>query len=173
MEEWFLNLREWNAVLMENSWIKFGIRTSEENISKNIDIADKWKIFTSKGNGGAGILNNESAVAILGKAYIGKPQSVCTDSLIPIGCFDSEKEAINLQKYMCTKFLRFMVGILKVSQNVSQNVYRFVPLQDFTSNSDINWDVPISVIDSSLYLKYGLSEKEISIIEKMIRPMLL
>ena len=147
--------------------------TSEENISKNIDIADKWKIFTSKGNGGAGILNNESAVAILGKAYIGKPQSVCTDSLIPIGCFDSEKEAINLQKYMCTKFLRFMVGILKVSQNVSQNVYRFVPLQDFTSNSDINWDVPISVIDSSLYLKYGLSEKEISIIEKMIRPMLL
>ncbi len=66
-----------------------------------------------------------------------------------------------------------MVGILKVSQNVSQNVYRFVPLQDFTSNSDINWDVPISVIDSSLYLKYGLSEKEISIIEKMIRPMLL
>jgi hypothetical protein len=37
-------------------------------INKNIDIADKWKIFTSKGNGGAGLLTDNKQVAILGKA---------------------------------------------------------------------------------------------------------
>ncbi|EOH85419.1 hypothetical protein UAS_01935 [Enterococcus asini ATCC 700915] len=145
--------------------------TSKTNISKNLEIADKWKVFTSKGNGGAGILNNEKPVAIIGKAYIGKPQSACTDSLIPIGCFDTKEEAVNLQKYMTTKFFRFMIGILKVSQNISQNVYRFVPLLDFTNSSTINWKETPSNIDAQLYQKYGLSEDEIQMIDTMVKPM--
>ncbi len=145
--------------------------TEVKNITKNEKILKSWKIFTSKGNGGAGTLNDEKAVMILGKSYIGKPMSACTDSLIPIGCFDTEIEAVNLQKYMSTKFLRFMVGILKVSQNVSQNVYQFVPMQDFTNNSDIDWSKSISEIDKQLYKKYNLSEEEIDYIEKMIKPM--
>ena len=145
--------------------------TNKENITKNIEIADKWKVFTSKGNGGAGILNSEKAVAIIGKAYIGKPMSVCTDSLIPIGCFDSEEEATHLQKYMTTKFFRFMIGILKVSQNIYQNVYRFVPMQDFTANSGIDWASSISNIDQQLYKKYGFTPEEIELIESMIKPM--
>ena len=72
---------------------------------------------------------------------------------------------------MSTKFLRFCVGILKVSQNLYQNVYSFVPLQDFTSNSDIDWSKSISEIDNQLYAKYGLSEDEITFIESKIKPM--
>lgn len=145
--------------------------TERENVTKNIESINKWKIFTSKGNGGAGILGDDKPVAILGKAYIGKPNSVCTDSLIPIGKFDTENEALNLQKYMTGKFFRFMVGVLKVSQNVSQNVYQFVPLQDFTTNSDIDWSVPIPQIDAQLYKKYNLTPEEIAFIEKMVKPM--
>lgn len=48
---------------------------------------------------------------------------------------------------MAGKFLRFMVGILKVSQNISQNVYQFVPIQDFTDKSDIDWNKSIKEID--------------------------
>lgn len=145
--------------------------TEKNNISKNLEIADKWKVFTSKGNGGAGILNNEKPVAIIGKAYIGQPKTVCTDSLIPIGCFDTELEANNLQKYMKTKFFRFMVGILKVSQNIYQNVYRFVPLLNFKDNNDIDWKMSISDIDKQLYNKYNLTTNEISMIENLIKPM--
>lgn len=144
---------------------------SKDKITKNIDIADKWKIFISKGNGGAGTLGDGKPVAILGKPYIGKAQSVCTDSLIPIGAFDTKKEAINLQKYIKTKFLRYMVGILKVSQNVSQNVYQFVPLQDFTDDSDIDWSKSVAEIDQQLYKKYNLDDSEIAFIESMIKPM--
>ena len=140
-------------------------------ITKNIDLVDKWKIFTSKGNGGAGVLGGEKPVAILGKSYIGTPNSACTDSLIPIGNFNTEIEAINLQKYMSTKFLRFMVGILKVSQNIYQNVYQFVPIQNFNQDSDINWECSIAEIDAQLYDKYNLTEEERKIIEKMIKPM--
>ncbi len=144
---------------------------SKDKITKNIDLADKWKIFISKGNGGAGTLGDGKPVAILGKPYIGKARSVCTDSLIPIGSFDTKKEAINLQKYIKTKFLRYMVGILKVSQNVYQNVYQFVPLQDFTDKSDIDWSKSVAEIDRQLYKKYNLDDSEIAFIESMIKPM--
>lgn len=143
----------------------------KKNITKNIDMIDKWKVFTSKGNGGAGLLGDDKPVAILGKSYIGYPNSICTDSLIPIGSFDNECEAINLQKYLRLKFTRFMIGILKVSQNLYQNVYKFVPMQNFTNSSDINWSKPISEIDQQLYEKYNLTEEEINFIESKIKPM--
>ena len=132
---------------------------------------ESYKIFTSKGNGGAGLLTDGKPVAIIGKAFVAGPDSVCTDSMIPFGCFDNIIQAKNLQKYFCTKFLRFLVGVLKVSQNLYQNVYQFVPLQDFTSSSDIDWSKSISDIDRQLYSKYGLSDDEIAFIEKMIKPM--
>ena len=143
----------------------------EESVTKNKDIADSWKVIISKGNGGAGILSDGKPVSILGKPFVGNNRSVCTDSLIPIGKFSTEQEAINLQRYIKTKFLRFMVGILKVSQNVYQNVYKYVPIQDFTSESDINWNKTIEAIDAQLYAKYALSQEEIDYIEYMIRPM--
>jgi hypothetical protein len=143
----------------------------KEYITKNINIADSWKVLISKGNGGAGLLTDNKEVAILGKPYIGKPKSVCTDSLIPIGCFTTEFEAVALSNYIKTKFFRYMIGLLKVSQNVLQNVYQFVPLQDFTSASDIDWNQSVADIDQQLYAKYGLSDEEVAFIEGMIKEM--
>lgn len=140
-------------------------------VQKNTDILNAYKIFTSKGNGGAGLLTDGKPVAILGKAFVAEPNMACTDSLIPFGCFKDLTQAINLQKYFCTKFLRFLVGVLKVSQNLYQNVYEFVPLQDFTNDSDINWKQSIEAIDNELYKKYHFSEEEIVYIDNSIRPM--
>jgi hypothetical protein len=142
-----------------------------EFITKNTELIDKWKVFTSKGNGGAGTLTDGKQVAIIGKAFIGKPKTVCTDSLIPIGSFNTEKEAMNLKKYMATKFLRFMVGILKTSQNIYQIVYRFVPIQNFTASSDINWDASISDIDTQLFKKYNFTQEEIKFVESHVKEM--
>ncbi len=143
----------------------------KNNIKKNQRIADNWKIFISKGNGGAGFLTEDKAVSILGKPFIGKPKSVCTDSLIPIGSFSTKFEAISLLHYIKTKLFRYVVGILKVSQNLYQNVYNFVPLQNFTPDSDIDWTKPIAEIDKQLYKKYELTQEEIDFIERMIKPM--
>ena len=143
----------------------------KSKITKNVDVMNHYKIFTSKGNGASGTLDANNANYIIGKAYVGKPGSVCTDSLIPIGCFESEEEAINLQTYMKTKFLRYLVGVMKTSRNIYQVVYEFVPLQNFTNKSDIDWSVSVAEIDKQLYKKYGLDKKEIELIEKLLKPM--
>ena len=72
---------------------------------------------------------------------------------------------------MTTKFLRFAVGMLKTSQDLYQIVYSFVPLQDFSETSDIDWNKSIDEIDYQLQTKYNLSEEEIAFIEATIKPM--
>jgi hypothetical protein len=85
--------------------------------------------------------------------------------------FKTKSEAIALSSFIKSKFFRFMIGILKTSQNVLQNVYQFVPLQDFSSKSDIDWSKSIEEIDKQLYKKYRLTKEEISFIESLIKPM--
>ncbi len=140
-------------------------------VRRNTDIFGKWKIFTSKMNGGAGTLFDDKKVSIIGRSFVGEPNTICSGALIAIGSFDTRYEAENLKKYMETKFLRFMVGLMKSSQALYQNVYQFVPMQDFTANSDIDWSKPIEEIDTQLYEKYGLSKEEVDYIEAIIKPM--
>mgnify|MGYP004443103459 CR=1 FL=1 len=148
------------------------IRYMEKSlVTRGQDILNSYKVFTSKGNGGAGLLTDNKPVAIIGKAFVAEPNMACTDSMIPFGKFNNLTEAVNLQKYMSTKFLRFMVGILKVSQNLYQNVYQFVPLQDFTGNSNIDWSKSIEEIDMQLYAIYNFDPAEIKYIESMIKPL--
>lgn len=134
-----------------------------ELVQKNKDIFENYKVFISKSAGAPG-----KDKKVIGYPYVGLKNTACTDSLIPIGNFDNEIEAINLQKYLKTKFLRYLVSIVKSSQNVTQIVYRFVPLQDFTPDSDIDWTKSASQIDQKLYEKYGLSDEEIQIIEETV-----
>ena len=128
----------------------------ETEVTKNQDIFNNYKVFISKSAG-----DPSKDKKVIGFPYLGEPKSACTDSLIPIGSFKTKKEALNLQKYLQTKFVRYLISILKVSQNVYQNVYQYVPLEDFTNSSDINWNESIENIDKQLFDKYKLSNKEI------------
>ena len=80
-------------------------------------------------------------------------------------------EVVALNKYLCGKFARAMLGVLKVTQDNKKMVWKYVPLQDFTEKSDIDWSVSIANIDKQLYKKYGLSEDEISFIETNVKEM--
>ena len=75
--------------------------------------------------------------------------------------FNSEQEAVNFISYVKTKFFRFLVLLIKNTQDAPTRVYSFVPMQDFNES----WD------DKKLYKKYGLTQKEIAFIESMVRPM--
>ena len=100
-----------------------------------------------------------------------KPREAFTQTYISIGTFDTQVEAINLSKYLKTKLCRSLLYVLKVTQDNLPAVWRFIPKQDFTPNSDINWSASIKAIDQQLYKKYGLSEKEISFIETHVKEM--
>ena len=74
-------------------------------------------------------------------------------------------------KYIKTKFVRALLGILKTTQDITPEKWKYVPLQDFTSSSDINWSTSIGDIDKQLYKKYNLSDEEINFIETKVKEM--
>lgn len=95
-----------------------------------------------------------------GKSILGKPGEGSTETFITIGNFKTEKEAANCQKYIQTKFVQCMLSILKVTQHNAPKTWECVPMQDFTDESDINWDAPLHAIDRQLYDKYKLDIHE-------------
>lgn len=88
-----------------------------------------------------------------------------------MGNFDTEQEADSLVKYLKTKFARALLGILKVTQDITPRVWKFVPLQNFTSESDIDWSKSVAEIDQQLYVKYDLTHEEIDFIETNVKEM--
>ena len=137
---------------------------------KGADIVNTWKVFISKADGAAGQLGNPIPARIIGAAVIGDTNTICTETFLAIAPFSSETEVNNVVTYCRTKFFRFMVGIRKL-KNMTRDTYKFVPMQDFTENSDIDWSKSIAEIDAQLYAKYGLDDEEIKFIESMIKPM--
>ena len=64
-----------------------------------------------------------------------------------------------------------MLGILKITQHNTKSTWKYVPLQDFTPSSDIDWSESVAGIDRQLYAKYGLTEAEIAFVETHVREM--
>ncbi len=126
---------------------------------------DKYKIFLPKANG-IGILGEVLSTPILCAPMIG-----ATETFLSIGGFDNIDEAKAVLKYIKTKFVRALLGILKTTQDITPEKWKYVPLQDFTSSSDINWSTSIGDIDKQLYKKYNLSDEEINFIETKVKEM--
>ena len=129
---------------------------------------NSYKVFTSFANNIGTELNDDNL-----NTFIGQPKTICTETYIILGDGLEVNQAIaeNISKYFKTKFARFLHGIAKSNQNGTAKTYKFVPLQDFTKNSDIDWSKSVPEIDQQLYKKYDLSEDEISFIECKIKPM--
>lgn len=126
-------------------------------IKKSRNLINEYKIFISYAYGAGGIFPHQ----IINKPFIGEPGSVCTETYLLIGPYKNLIEAKNVISYICTKFFRFLVLLLKNTQHATKTVYRLVPVQDFSKP----WT------DKELYAKYKLSQEEIDFIEAMIKPM--
>ena len=130
---------------------------AKTEIDRNIEEIEKWHVFISRAyNAG-----DDYPHQIIGKPLVGEPNSCCTETYVSIGPFENQVVATNVQNYMMTKFFRFMVSMIKVSQMASSVVYTFVPMQDYSKP----WT------DEELYAKYGLNNDEIAFIDSMIKPM--
>ena len=137
-----------------------------------MNLIKKWKVITSCLTAEhAGETDKNGQKRIISTLEILNPNVICTETYMLIGTFNTKQECINLVSYLKTKTVRALLGIVTSTQHMSKSNFRFVPLQDFTSQSDIDWSVSIPEIDEQLYHKYGLSDDEIAFIEKMIKPM--
>lgn len=136
------------------------MKRSKRYVEKKYPIPKKeliagYKMFMAR-NQGSGKFGEAFSTPIFAK-----PNELCTETFIVIGCFDSEKEMENCYSYIKTKFFRTMVGVRKNDQGAGQNIYKYVPMQDFTKP----WT------DEILYKKYNLTEEEIEYIEENVLPM--
>lgn len=132
---------------------------------------NKFKVLLPKSNG-SGALGEVVPTALIGEPVIGNIGTGYTQSFISIGTFNTIEESESCLKYIKTKFVRTMLGVLKVTQDNNKDVWKYVPLQDFSKKSKIDWSKSISEIDKQLYSKYKLTKDEINFIEKMIKPMM-
>lgn len=130
---------------------------SLQEVERNVEQVNQYKVLISRAYNAGDNYPHQ----IIGLPIISEPGSCCTETYISIGPFSTLDEANNVCSYIRTKFFRFMVSMIKVSQMASAFVYEFVPVQDFSKP----W------IDEELYAKYGLTNEEVAFIESMIKPM--
>lgn len=126
---------------------------------------NKWKVLVPKSNG-SGVLGE-----VLSTPLIAEPTMGYTQTFLGIGAFDNESEAQAAYKYIISKFARTMLGVLKITQDNPPEKWKYVPLQDFTNHSDIDWTKSVHEIDLQLYDKYGLSADERNFIETHVKAM--
>jgi len=140
-----------------------------DEITKNRGWIDKYKVYTARANNIGTELNDDNL-----NTFIGKPNTICTESYIVVGVDLelNELSASNISKYFKTKFARFQHSVGKASQDATSKTYKFIPLQNFNSNSDIDWHISIKEIDNQLYKKYSLNNEEIDFIDRMIKEMI-
>ena len=133
-------------------WVK------ANQITKNLQVVGKWKVLTPKAATGDGKIPN----SVISYSIVAPPNSCCSETYLLMGTFESEEEATRFSEYMKTRFFRFMLSLRKITQNMSQNSFAFVP--DLPMNK--TWT------DAELYEKYNLTAEEISFIEGNVKEML-
>ena len=98
---------------------------------------------------------------IINTPFLAEINTCCSETYLVAYASHNEQECQNVLSYMKTRFFRFLVMLIKNTQDAPKKVYQLVPMQDFSRA----WT------DEQLYAKYGLSKDEINFIESMIRPM--
>ncbi len=130
---------------------------SEEQVIKNKHWVKEIKVLVSKASPGGDSYPHQ----IISKPIVADKMSCSTETYLVIGIYKNKKIAENVAKYMQTRFFRFMMSLIKNTQNISRGVFAFVPIQDFNEE----WT------DEKLFAKYGITESEIEFIDTLIRPM--
>jgi site-specific DNA-methyltransferase (adenine-specific) len=122
-------------------------------------VQGQWKICIGKAaNEGAAFAGGVRKV--IAKMFISEKGSICIETYIVAGYFNTKKEAENYQSYMQTRFYRYMLSLRVISQDINREKFAWVP--------DLgNYSNPITDVD--LYAHFGLTKKEIEHIEATIK----
>jgi len=137
-------------------------KISSEKVTSGQHLIDKWKVMLSKAsNDHGGQPDKEGKRRIFSRIEVLPPNTVCTESYLVVGNYENENEAINMVDFLRTKFCRFLVSTILLTQNITKGKFIFVP------NLPMNekWD------DEKLFGKYELTTNEIEFISQLIRPM--
>ncbi|MBX3676047.1 MAG: Eco57I restriction-modification methylase domain-containing protein [Rhodocyclaceae bacterium] len=132
-----------------------------EKIEVGTEMIDKWKVITSYvGYDHAGNPGKDGRRRVFSKIDMLPPGTICTETYLVIGAYQTEREVANLIAYMKTRFFRFLVSQFMYSHHLTKSAYDFVPFLDMNEE----WT------DAELAEHYHLTRGEVAFIESKIRP---
>lgn len=132
------------------------------DVPKGIEYIDSWKVLISKTSSEhAGQTGRSGRKRVFSRIEVMPPKTVATESYLVVGPFSTQEEAVNASNYLRSKFVRFLVSTILLTQNMTKRSFLFVPTQSFLSS----WT------DEKLFKKYGLSAEEVDFVNSRIRPM--
>lgn len=118
------------------------------------DWVDRWKVLIPMAGDGHG----RDVSYVLGEPIPLSPGSACTQTYLIADAFDTRDEAENYAKYMTTRLYRFLVLQRKITQHLTPDRFKFVPMLDMTRS----WT------DGDLYDYFGLTDEEREYVESSI-----
>jgi site-specific DNA-methyltransferase (adenine-specific) len=127
------------------------------SVTNNVDWLPKWKTLLHAAYGE----DHEGPYSVIANPLVARPDSVCTETYLVIGAFDSEREAENLAGFLRTRFARFLIWLRMNTQHVRKELFAFVP--------DLDWS--ITWTDENLNEHFGLDDAEVATIEANVREM--
>lgn len=137
-------------------------RVDRRYVGRGQALIDEWKVLVSKTSSEhAGQTDKQGRRRVLSRLEVMPPGTVATGSYLVLGPFVSENQARNAVEYLQTRFVRFLISAVLMTQNTTRASYAFVP--------DLGFDRPWA--DAELYGWFGLTEEEIALIESQIKPM--
>lgn len=133
-----------------------------DQIQRNHEWINRWKVLLPRASSGDTPQDAEGNIVdvVLGEPIALAPGSACTQTYFIPGMFDTREETENFAHYLATKFVRYLVLQRKLTQDVTPERFRFVPMLDMTRR----WT------DSDLYAFYALDDDEVAHIEACIKP---
>lgn len=135
-------------------------RIPKNNVHKGLRLADQWKVLLSKTSSEhAGQTDKTGMRRVFSRIEVMPPGSVATESYLIVGPFANRFEAESAVSYLETRFARFLVSSVLLTQNITKTVFTFLPIPSFTRL----WT------DELLYSKYRLTCDNIALIERSIK----
>ncbi|MCW8444193.1 Eco57I restriction-modification methylase domain-containing protein [Fluoribacter gormanii] len=128
-------------------------KLNRSNIIKNAEHIDAFKVVIPKAVSKGGIPYKPDQVFILNKGQI------CTETYMVIDSFYNQKDALKLLNYLRSDFVRFLVSVKKITQDITKETWCLVP-----DISEIQ-----STQSDELYKFYNLDQDEINYIKSKVQ----
>jgi site-specific DNA-methyltransferase (adenine-specific) len=86
------------------------------------------------------------------------PGTICTETYLVYGAYESREQAANLQRYLSCKLPRYLIAQMSTGQHLTKGTFSLCPIPDV----GMVWN------DELLYERYGLSSSERETVESSI-----
>lgn len=145
-----------NAVpcLSKGKQIKYVARNQ---IKKNQDHIDLWKVSAPKAAGGS--KGKRRSTVPVNQIFLLEKGTVTTETYNIIDTFNSKKQAENFVAYLKTDFARYMVGLRKITQDLPPDRWNWVPYLDMSRL----WN------DEEIYKFFNITKQEQEHIKKKVQ----